>query len=142
MEFVLSNADPVFVNFPRLLRARGHTAGHTSEFASPRRAMKSTVTGKISSIGLKVPRSMKVIANTFSTGVSIAPSEKTTPSIVHIFNALTCFRYLGIKIIPRRYPRIILRRVRLVKYFDDSIGILMDWPYLIIVSPAITSTPT
>ena len=135
-------AEAVFVNLPRPFIVIGHSAGHISEFARPIKATKRTVKGKTSFNGEKVTISINGIVKVRWEGLIIAARAKITPRIAQIFNAVTCLIYFGISIIPRRYPIIMLSNVREVKYFAELIAIPSDWPYLMIVSAAITSTPT
>jgi hypothetical protein len=135
-------AEAVFVNLPSPVIVRGHNAGHIREFARPINVTNRTVKGKTRLREEKVTISINGIVNVIFAGVIIAAREKITPRIAQTFKAVVCLIYFGMKIIPRRYPTIILNKVRDVKYLAELISIPSDWPYLITVSPAITSTPT
>src|SRR5690606_12401210 len=118
---IISRADAVFVNFPRPVKAKGQMAGHTKALAIPKAATNSTDTNPF----------VKTIHN-----------EKTIPNRALAFNAVAWLIYLGIKTTPKAYVATIAINVYKAKYLTCSIGISRAIPYAIMVSTAMTSTPT
>jgi len=90
----------------------------------------------------KVTRSLNGMVICCPAGERTAPKVKMIPSMADMRRAFTCESILGMKMIPQIYPMIIPSMVSEVKYFADDMSICNDCPYRIMVSPAMTSTPT
>ena len=118
---MISSEEPMRVNRPRPSMASGQMDGHINELARPSREIKTTE-GK--------------------PWVSNAENANTSPAMADIYRAFGCEIYLGIQNTPMIYPISILTSVQLVKNLAFDKGMPWYEPYLMMVSPAITSTPT
>ena len=104
---IIIKAEPIFKYFPNPLTASGQMAGHIMELANPKAAIKSTDVYPL---------------------VDMAMEVNITPRMVKYLRAFCWEIYLGMAIIPKKYPTIIATSVNDEKNLASSMPNPSDFP--------------